>query len=648
MANAAEYLHIIMNFYTEIMLLTLRIGVIILEQLAILDCGGQYTKVIDRKVRELGVKSEIFPINVEPEKLKDYQAIILSGGPNSVWSETALTYNPQILDLGLPVLGICYGMQLINQHFGGVVSPGVKTEFGEEKIDIDTACPLFDGLADKEVVLMSHGDSVEKLADGFTVVGRSGDVEAAIANDKLKIYGVQFHPEVDLTEHGKEIMSNFLKKVCGFECSYTLDDRIQTSINYIKETVGNEKVLVLVSGGVDSAVTAALLIKALPAENVYAIHVDHGLMRKNESDLICENLEKVGFKHLLRINGEDEFLHKVIEVDGKPLGPLTSLIDPEEKRALIGNMFIKVTADACKELNLDFSKTYLAQGTLRPDLIESGNPDVSGYANKIKTHHNDVNVVREARARGMVVETNWDWHKDEVRQIARMLGIDEEIASRQPFPGPGLGVRMICNEGEPVISDEDKASFAKAVAEFVPDKYQVQIAPLRSVGVQGDYRSFRHLSVLNGGGLQNADWEEIHQIARSVPNNTTAVNRMGYVLNSGKDLSAGIKAHTMHMNKHDLDLLREVDHLVTASLKNKKISQTFAVMCPIGVTGKRSVAIRAIVTNDFMTGRPAMVGKDIELAEFEYIVKEIEANYPEIDLVMYDVTGKPPATVEWE
>ena len=159
MANAAEYLHIIMNFYTEIMLLTLRIGVIILEQLAILDCGGQYTKVIDRKVRELGVKSEIFPINVEPEKLKDYQAIILSGGPNSVWSETALTYNPQILDLGLPVLGICYGMQLINQHFGGVVSPGVKTEFGEEKIDIDTACPLFDGLADKEVVLMSHGDS---------------------------------------------------------------------------------------------------------------------------------------------------------------------------------------------------------------------------------------------------------------------------------------------------------------------------------------------------------------------------------------------------------------------------------------------------------------------------------------------------------
>lgn len=619
-----------------------------MEQLAILDCGGQYTKVIDRKIRELGVKSEIFPINVEPEKLADYQAIILSGGPNSVWSETALTYNPKILDLGLPVLGICYGMQLINQHFGGVVAPGLKTEFGEEKISIDNKCPLFDGLSEQEVVLMSHGDSVEKLADGFQVAGKSGDVVAAIANNDLKIYGVQFHPEVDLTEHGKEMMSNFLKKICNFSCSYTLDDRIQTSIKYIKEKVGNEKVLVLVSGGVDSAVTAALLIKALPAENVYAIHVDHGLMRKNESDLICENLEKMGFKHLLRINGEDEFLNSVIDVDGKPMGPLTSMVDPEEKRALIGNMFIKVTADACKELNLDFSKTYLAQGTLRPDLIESGNPDVSGYANKIKTHHNDVNVVREARARGMVVETNWDWHKDEVRQIARMLGIDEEIASRQPFPGPGLGVRVMCNEGTIVISDEDKASFKAAADQFVPAKYQAEIVPLKSVGVQGDYRSYRYLSVLNGGGIENADWEEIHQIARDVPNNTKTVNRMGYVLNSGKDISAGVKAYPMYMNKADLDLLRDIDHLVTTTLKNKKISQTFAVLCPIGVTGKKSVAIRAIVTNDFMTGRAAMVGKDIELSQFETIVKEIEANYPEIDLVLYDVTGKPPATVEWQ
>lgn len=619
-----------------------------MEQLAILDCGGQYTKVIDRRIRELGVKSEIFPLQVEPEKLKDYQAIILSGGPNSVWSDTALSYQRGIFDLGVPILGICYGMQLINQHFGGVVAPGVKTEFGEERIWLDVSCLLFDGLTTEEMVLMSHGDSVKRLAPAFEVVGKSGDVIAAIANPKRKVYGVQFHPEVDLTEHGKEMLDNFLRKICGFRCDYTLEDRIQTSIRYIQEKVGEEKVLVLVSGGVDSAVTAALLVRALPPENVYAIHVDHGLMRKNESDLICENLKKAGLKHLLRINAEDEFLHGVITVDGKPLGPLTQLVDPEEKRALIGNMFIKVTADACKKLNLDFRETYLAQGTLRPDLIESGNPDVSGNANKIKTHHNDVNVVREARTRGMVVETNWDWHKDEVRQIARMLGIDEEIASRQPFPGPGLGVRMMCGKGDLLISDEDQASFRAAVKQFVPAGYQAEIVPLRSVGVQGDYRSYRYLSLLNGCGLEETDWEKIHQIARDVPNHTKSVNRVGYVLNSGKDLSVGVRVYPMYMNKQDLDLLRELDALVTDKLKSKGVSQTFAVLCPIGLTGRKSVAIRAIVTNDFMTGRAAIIGKDLPLAAFQEIVSTIESDYPEIDLVLYDVTGKPPATVEWE
>ncbi len=625
------------------------------DSVAILDCGGQYTKVIDRKVRELGVRSEIFPLDVDPEALRELDGIILSGGPSSVWGDEKPDCDPGIWELGVPALGICYGMHLLVAHFGGRVSPAEGgREYGETEIEIDPASPLFAGLAERQRVLMSHGDSVEELPAGFRVIGRSEDAVAAIADATRGLYGVQFHPEVDLTDHGRDMLWSFLHRVCGLEGNYVLGDRIEAAVAKIREQVGEHPCLVLVSGGVDSAVSAALLLQALGPERVYAVHVDHGLMRKDESDRICEVLGELGLTHLVRVDAKDMFFHDTVEVEGRVLGPLTTLVEPEEKRRLIGEIFLKALREAALGLDLDFDQTYWAQGTLRPDLIESGNPQISGFAHKIKTHHNDIELVRRARERGMVVETNWDWHKDEVRQVARMLGLPEEIAGRQPFPGPGLAVRLIADHGEGGVTAEQARAVAERVAEW-SSAYEGTVVPVQTVGVQGDQRSYRYLALVagpRGGELGGADWGALTRLGNRLANRFDFVNRTAYVLNH-RELPPGLEHHPTYVGDETVELLRELDARVTRHLTLGTVSQAFAVLLPIGREGRCSVAVRTFVTEDFMTGRPARVGggpgAEVPLRVVEELLADIEGVFADrIDLVLWDVTSKPPATVEWQ
>ncbi len=627
-----------------------------MEKIVILDCGGQYTKVIDRKVRELGVYTDIKPLGTKAEELREYNGIILSGGPSSVWSSGAPKYDKDIFSLQIPILGICYGMQLMSEHFGGIVKPHVKTEYGQVTVDIDPTCPAFDQLSSREAVLMSHGDAVEKLPEGFRCVASTGGIVAGIYSEEMRMVGVQFHPEVELTENGLKIFENFLRKICNLKEVYALEDRIETSVRMIREKVGEDgKVIVLVSGGVDSAVTAALLCKALRPDQVYGIHVDHGMMRKGESDLICANLSELGLVNMQRINAEDAFFNTPLTIDGVEYPPLSQLSDPEKKRAVIGQMFFIVTEEAAKKLDLDFDHAFLAQGTLRPDLIESGNPDVSGYAHKIKTHHNDVDTIRRLRDSGRVIETNWDWHKDEVRQVARMLGLSEEIASRQPFPGPGLGVRMICCEGpEKPVEEEKQQALEKFVAERSGNTLRAQIGPIRSVGVQGDCRSYKSVVCLfntQKTPISQANFEKLMLLAKEIPNNFEFINRVIYCLDGGSEMPVPIYCAGMHISHETAELLRDADKAASPYLGGEKIAQGFAVLFPMSNTPEKrySCALRAVCTSDFMTARSAMPGKDFPLENLERAVSAIkEARGEELSMIFYDVTGKPPATVEWE
>ena len=504
------------------------------QTVLILDFGGQYKELIARRVRECGVYSIVKPGDISLDKIREIDpiGIILTGGPNSVYKKESPHCDKAIFDMGIPVLGICYGMQLLSWSLGGEVSPCSSSEYGKTKMQVNTDSLLFAGLDPIQIGLMSHTDQVTKLPVGFKSIAHTVSCEnAAIENAGKKLYGFQFHPEVESTPNGTAMIRSFLYSVCGAKGDYDLKNLEQQLISDVKKQVGDAHVLLALSGGVDSSVCAALLSKALPGQ-LHCIFVDHGLMRKDEGDQV-----EAAFKNrdldFIRVNAQDRFLKA-----------LAGVTDPEQKRKIIGTEFVRVFEDESKKLP---NVKFLAQGTIYPDVIESG----GSKAATIKSHHNVGGLPKNMKFEG-IVEPLRSLFKDEVRALGRQLGLPRKFVERQPFPGPGLAVRImgeitpekleILREADAIFREEAARHRIKA------DQYFAVLTDTRSVGVVGDFRTYNY-----------------------------------------------------------------------------------------------AIALRAVRTSDFMTCEYAPISHKVLGTVSSRIVNEVKG----AGRVVYDITGKPPATIEW-
>jgi GMP synthase (glutamine-hydrolysing) len=595
--------------------------------IAVIDFGGQYAHLIANRLRRLHVYAETHSPLVSLADLAGVDGIILSGGPASVYDEDAPAFNADILALGKPILGLCYGHQLICQHLGGRIEPGDTSEFGAAHLNVCKSEGLFKGLDARELVWMSHRDSVAALPPGFAVMGHTEDCPvAAMGDEKRHIYGLQFHPEVTHSARGMQIFENFIE-LCAAPRDWTMEQYIEQAMQRVREQMAGRKVFLLVSGGVDSSVAFLLLNQALGEERVLGLHIDNGFMRKGETALVERLMKDSGFHNLQVVDATEDFLRAV-----------EGVAEPEEKRRLIGEEFLKVRDRALEDLDLDPEEWLLGQGTLYTDAIESGGTDNAAV---IKTHHNRVGVIEELLAEGKVVEPLDQLYKDEARELGEKLGLPHHLVWRHPFPGPGLGVRVLCSDGSEGV---EVAETEKAEAQQMAGQLglQLEILPLLSVGVQGDSRTYAHPALVSGA----SDWKTLEALSTELTNNFSSINRVIYLL--GPDERPEQRVKRGYLTRDRLDLLREADAIVMAALEHHdlmlKVTQMPTVLVPLSSDGvKESIVLRPISTDDFMTARFSELSQDFtdEVCAAILALEGIEA-------VFYDITHKPPGTVEWE